>query len=691
MQIGIKHVNTHLYSLEAAKFKKRGFYIDAPPGTKDFIEYWKEQSKYCKEGYSVGGVPITGNHYAYLNFGQIMLTRNENKEARISKTHLRTGRKIKTFPDFWDGDYEYFHIVDIAKNGITKEGLEKLGLSVKIYNTEGGLNVIVAKARRKGFSYKNGFIVANTYNQFKNTTSIIGAFEKKYLYPEGTMSMASNYLNFFNEHTAWTKRRQVVDKQDHRRASYIEYVNGIPIEKGYKSQIIAVTFKDNPDAARGKDAVLILLEECGAFDNLKNSYMATLPTVKDGSVSTGQILMYGTGGDMEGGTIDFEDMFYNPEPYDLLPVENIWDEDGFGTSCGFFFPDYKNKIGFIDKNGNSKQEEAKKSEIAIRTEKKKTAKDLRSVDKYITEHAFSPKEAFLRVNSNIFPVAELNNWRNKVEINKYYKHIGITGELYRNENGIVKFRPNSKLKPVIKFPTEKGSDLTGAIVQYQAPYRIGGEIPKNMYLIVHDPYGSDSSNGASLGAAYVIKRPNGLSEPNDIIVASYVGRPKFQDDYNYNLFLLAEYYNAKIGFENDRGEVVPYAKRYKKLNYLMEEPEIIDIKAGRKFSKLGRKYGMSMGSKERKFQAQIYLRDWLLTQRGKDEYGNELLNLHKIYDLALLDELIRYNNYGNFDRVSALLVGTYYMKYLFTKQVKKIMEEIEHDRGSDSFFERQLF
>ena len=40
-----------------------------------------------------------------------------------------------------------------------------------------------------------------------------------------------------------------------------------------------------------------------------------------------------------------------------------------------------------------------------------------------------------------------------------------------------------------------------------------------------------------------------------MIVASYVGRPETQDEYNYNLFLLAKYYNAQIGFENDRGEV----------------------------------------------------------------------------------------------------------------------------------------
>ena len=29
---------------------------------------------------------------------------------------------------------------------------------------------------------------------------------------------------------------------------------------------------------------------------------------------------------MDGGTVDFESMFYNPEPCNLLPVENVWDD-----------------------------------------------------------------------------------------------------------------------------------------------------------------------------------------------------------------------------------------------------------------------------------------------------------------------------------------------------------------------------
>ena len=137
-----------------------------------------------------------------------------------------------SFPNFWDGDYQYFH------------ALEK--------SAEEGKHLIVAKARRKGFSYKNAAIAANLFNTRRNSYTLLCAHDKKYLYPKGIMTMVTDYMNFLNEHTGWQKRRQVVDKINHKRASYLQYINKQAIEKGYKSEVEAITFKDNPDAARVK-------------------------------------------------------------------------------------------------------------------------------------------------------------------------------------------------------------------------------------------------------------------------------------------------------------------------------------------------------------------------------------------------------------------------------------------------------
>lgn len=680
-------INTELFRSEAREFLKYGYYCPDNPGSIAYMDYWNEQLRRCTDGYSVGGMHITGHHYHYLNFCQIKLTQDPNERENVTKQRKGVVKKV-AFPDFWDGDYEYYWLVDIARNGISSKMLDILSLETRIDPDwlEGGHHLMVGKARRKGFSYKNADISANTYNTIRASKVLQIAHDKKYLYPDGITKMTVDNLNFMNQHTAWFKRRQVVNKQDHVRASFMEYKDGQPIEKGYRSEIQAISMKNNPDAARGKDATLVIMEEFGAFDNAKDSLMSTLPCVEDGGIVTGQIIMFGTGGDMEGGTIDFENIFYDPKPYNIMPVENIWDEGAIGTSCSFFFPSYRNKVGYMDKDGNSMKEKAKEKESQLREEKKK-AKDPKAYDKHITEYAWCPREAFLQRSGNCFPTGTLMEWRDQLIRSSTLRYLSTAGYLAESESK-VRFRPSDKVRPILSFPHKQGDDLSGAVVIYHPPcYNPDGVIPDNLYIIVHDPYAQDTETGGSLGAAYVIKRINNFSKPDDCIVASYVGRPGSQDGYNYNLFLLARYYNARIGFENDRGEVIPYAKRNKQLNWLLEESEIFDKSDNTRIKKLGRAYGMSMGSQQRSEQAEIYLRDWLLTPRGMTENGERLLNLHTIYDIALIEELIKYNRKGNFDRVSAMKVGMFHLKALHNREV----EYSEDTANEDSFFNRNLF
>jgi len=276
------------------------------------------------------------------------------------------------------------------------------------------------------------------------------------------------------------------------------------------------------------------------------------------------------------------------------------------------------------------------------------------------------------------------DWRNELMRSGMFKSLAVAGHLVQTSDGI-KLKPDDRLRPVLKFPTQRGDDTTGCVVIYQSPYKENDEVPRDLYIIAHDPYAQDG-RGQSLGAAYVIKRVNPYSQPDDMIVASYIGRPDTQDEYNNTLFLLSKYFNARIGFENDRGEIIPFAKRHKLMQQLLPEVEIFDKTDNVRIRKLGRSYGMSMGSKERKGQAEIYLRDWLKTPRGRDEAGQVKLNLHQIYDIALIDELVKYNRRGNFDRVSALMVGMFHLKDLHSKEVQVIEQST-----NETFFDRAFF
>ena len=694
-----KWINSKIFREEALKFQKNKTYTAAPYGTPDWMEYWETQLDRCIKGYSVfeeDGTEhkITGHHYFYLNFTQIQIVKFEDDDESAA------AEKISQNPDFWDGDYDYFWSLEIARYGLcTKNSqvpstpeerkewnhlnkelkkikksnynykkdetykklkeqrdtisnniLNRLGLRVKPHldYVDGGNHMIVGKSRRKGYSYKDGAICANVYNTVRKAQVIIGAFEKKFLYPKGTMGMASDYLNFLNEHTGWAKSRDYTDKVDHKKASYRENVNGTYIEKGYQSEIFALTFKDNPDAARGKDGKLFLLEEAGAFPNLKDSFNAIAPGLTAGAFITGQIIIFGTGGDMESGTVDYADMFYNPAAYRLLPFVNIWDENAENTTCGFFHPVTWNMEGFYDDQGNSDIEGATEFELERRRQKMEAASSSTIVEKHMQEYPFSPSEAFLTVSTNNFPVVELRNQLNRVKAENLHLSKGTPVYLTREEGKVIA-KPDleNKLKPIYTYKV-KQDDISGCPIIFEYPVP---NPPKGLYKIGFDPYQQDE--GTSLAAIYVYKSIHSGTYSKNIIVAEYVGRPQEADDVSRIASMLADLYNAEIMHENEVSHVKNYFRRIKRLDQLALQPDTV-ISKNVKASKVSRIYGMHM-NEQLKDAGEKYIKDWLLQVRDYDENGNAILNLETIYSIGLLEELIQYNRKGNFDRVMAFM------------------------------------
>jgi hypothetical protein len=643
----------------AIEFINNGYYTSALPGTREYYEFWDEEQNRCMYGYKVGDLEITGFHYFYLNYCPI-----DRAVDELLPDGTMQAKRERTFPRFYDGDYEYFHEIDKARAA--------------------NKHMIVLKARRKGYSYKAGSMLARNYFFVRNSKNFVFASSKEFLIGDGLLSKAWEFLSFIDDHTAWSQPR-LRDREMHKISGYKKKVNGMEIEMGMKSQIIGVSLKDNPDKVRGKAGELVFFEEAGSFPGLLKAWEVTMPTMRQGAKTLGMMVAFGTGGTDGSDFEAMEEIFYNPAAYDCMDYENVWDEGAMGTRCGYFIPIQKNLDGFIDDQGNSIEQDALEYEQEMR-EKKKGAADAKSLDQYIAEHPFSPQEATLQVTSNLFDIATLQEQYNNIKA-RNLQSIGTAGRLYHNEKGEVKFKIDGDLKPINKFPHRKDDDKTGAVVIYEAPYKNQEQqVPLNLYVICHDPYGQNqSADSMSLGSAYVLKRPNNLSHPDDIIVASYVGRPHSQDDYNRNLFMLADYYGCKIGFENDRGEVIAYAKRFRKMHKLQEEFEMLDKKELRS-KNVKRQYGMHM-TEARKRQGEIYIRDWLNTVRSTDETGKKLLNLHKIYDPALLTELIKFNHSGNFDRVMSLMIGMYHTRELYNAEVKDIIE----DRATDKWFEQNYY
>ena len=644
----------------ALQYMEHGYYTNALPNTKEYYDYWDRERHRCVYGYTVGEgqddeIVITGNHYFYLNYCPI--DRSVDEELPDGTI---IARRERTFPAFYDGDWKYFTAIDRCRRE--------------------NKHMTVLKARRKGYSYKAAAMLARNYFHIRNSKNYVFAGQKEYLIGDGLLSKAWEILSFVDDNTAWTQPR-LRDREMNKMSGYKKNVNGADVELGMKSQIMGVSLKDAPDKVRGKAGELIFFEEAGAFPGLLKAWEVAMPTMRQGSKTLGTMVAFGTGGtegaDFEG----MEELFYNPDSYDCLAFENEWDDGAMGTVCGHFVPIYENLEGFIDDDGNSLVEPAKAFELENRTKKKGT-NDPKAYDQYIAEHPENPREATLQVSSNLFDIASLQEQYNKVKVNNLHS-IGTAGKLYYGKGNKIEFAMDGDAKPILRFPHRKEDNLSGAITIYEGPFKnASGQTPHNLYLVCHDPYGQNqSADSTSLGAAYVIKRVNNISQPDDLIVASYVGRPHTQDEYNRNLFMLADYYNAKIGFENDRGAVIQYAKQHRKLHKLQVEFEMLDKKDLRS-KNVKRQYGMHT-TEARKRQGELYIRDWLNTVRSVNEDGTTILNMHKIYDLALLQELIKFNHKGNFDRVMALMIGMYHTRELYNAEVKEVLE----DRSVDSWFD----
>lgn len=702
--IDIAFINTQAFSEVGDYYLKHGVYTHLHPiyDRRKYDAFWDEEERKRKEGvtlpcalakkegggYVLQDLHITGEHYGYLNYAPIKRVRA--KTLLLIEEYILAGKDVSELaedkevllPQFFDSDYYYFKSIELARSK--------------------GRHLVVGKARRKGYSYKNGWICANRADLYKNSTTGIAAFTSDTLYPKGTMTMTNDYLQHIGATTDWKKRR-LIDKQETIKFGY-KLNDGLGIERGFKSTIVTASFApNNPGAIRGKDADVVLLEESGKNPILAAILASTLPTLKAGSIVTGLMIVFGTGGGEDKQWEGFEDLFYAPSADDFLAFNNVWDDDSDGQECGFFVPSYMGKEGFIDKHGNSNVTGAIAYEMDMR-EKKKRSKSAKKLVDYIMEEPFSPKEAFSRDSSGIFPAAELEEQLRRVQRDPDVKALSRTGNFINTAKGLQfkdeMFMSKEERKhyhpPIINFPIKKEDDAHGCFVMYSPPYRdpATGLIPPNLYRVHHDPFAinkntKDVTSRDSLGCFYVYERTNNITPGlGDRLVGVFTGRPDSTDAFNDIMFAAAEYYNAIIQFENDRGDVLTYAKHKKKLHMLADEPDVVWKKA-LQTNKTGRNKGMTMNV-QRKLDGVIYLRDWLLQKRSKDALGNTLLNLHYIYDEALLKELLRYNlDKGNFDRVSALLVGQYDIKETFFIEIRKPVPQNVY--GQPNIFDRELF
>ncbi|YP_010509977.1 terminase large subunit [uncultured phage cr82_1] len=643
--------NSNKFREPALLFIATGHYCTYPEGTSEFFAYWDELMDRCKYGYIADdGDFISGYNYFYLNFCPIQRIIYNTITNPDGSTTIKKTRDL-LFPDFYDYDYYFFLAVEQAE-------------------TE-GKHLCALKSRRKGYSYKNAAMACRNYYLFAGSKTYIYASNKQYLTEDGILTKAWDYMDFIDKNTAWGKKRSVNTLMRKRAGFFTKDEYGNEIELGFKSEIIGVTLKDNPDVVRGKAGKLIIFEEAGSFSELGAAWQIARPSVEQDGMAFGTMIAFGTGGDEDSHFETLKDMFYNPDGYNCIGFDNIWDETPSDKKCGFFIPQYTNmdfrddagnRI-YMDNDGNTLRRKSVEYILAERRKVIENATNSVAVDRYVAEHCITPLEACLEFGGNIFPKKELQEQLAKIRINKSLSNMKQVGDLVWETDGSLKW-VIKKHGDITHYPLKKDDDPTGSIVIWEHPMK---DAPIGLYILGVDPYDHDLSGTNSLGSTFVYKRFLDFENYYDIIVAEYTGRPSTAEEYYENLRKLAVYYNGRIMYENERKGLFPYFTA-KHCDYLLaDQPDIISDIVGN--TKVLRKKGCHM-NKQIKQWGEGLIKDWL-----NEEQAPGKKNLHNILSEPLLEELISYNDTGNFDRVMALMQVMIYREQLYNLKVKEKKKE----------------
>jgi len=437
------------------------------------------------------------------------------------------------------------------------------------------------------------------------------------------------------------------------KAEYKKKVDGRWDTVGSRAVIKHRSFNENPFAAQGTRPDLMVIEEAGMAPELKDIYVHSVDALRRGLTKTGTLLVLGTGGDMAKGTLPASEMFYEPEKYDFLAFEDIYEQRG--KIC-YFIPAYYSLDEFRNANGYVDVEKATKKLLNVRKLKGGDSGASTALDMEMQYRPLVPSEMFLSKTANIFPFAELRRRLSEIQATSTYEKLEKKVDLFfdpsaKSYNG-VSYEINDRLNPITTFPYD-GDDREGAVVIYEFPQLIDDKVPQDAYIIGCDPYKDDTQEGQSLAAIYVVKTSKYFSTiGHDEIVASYIGRPYMgKVIVNEILHKLSLFYgNAKIYFENSVGNVKDYFERVTRLDLLATQPTTLFNKKASYNTSPTLIYGYPMPNQRVKWEALQYLRTWLLTDRGDGKR-----NLDLISDPALLQELISFNLDGNFDRVMGLV------------------------------------
>lgn len=621
-----------------------GRYAKLHRNTEEYRQLWQEQLDRCVNGYSVAGWYISGQLYFYVNFG----TMNRIDEEK--------GGKSYGLPEFREIDCHYDRCL------------------------------MQAKKERKHLVYVTGRRGGKTSRTSSDAVHSTKVMRQKSFVACQDVKKRDNWMKMFQKHMAGLKGTEFfvhADQNTYDRCilgwGQRDPATNVMTTTPWGGEMVGLVIGDDPLAAAGLTATECWIDEGGLIPHLLPFLDFSMPCVQDSGVNFGTMVVVGTAGDMEKGSIGLSILFENPEAYDFLAFE---DPDDPQKSTGFFAPSYLGFTELADANGKVDREEGLKR-ILTRRKKLEKSGDKEKLAREKSQYPITWKEAFTRTSATYFDIVLIQEQLDRLASSAVKP--GIRGEMHFRD-GQPAFVPDKTLKEV-PFPVRPSADNRGCVTIWEHPMtfadldmgmdfgQVSTQVPPGMYIAGIDPYAVDKTvTSPSVGSCFIYKRlVANANLTHDIIVAEYTGRPDSADDFYEQVRRLLIYYNAKGLHESNVSGCKQYFERTRSLNYLSKTPGIVkEVVAG---SQVVNSYGLPMSQKMRHHGVNL-IASWM-----KEPRGEGLCNAHFIYSRGLLEEMANFDLDHNYDRVDAFAITLIKDSDLFRLNLRNQLER-RHGRST---------
>jgi hypothetical protein len=434
---------------------------------------------------------------------------------------------------------------------------------------------------------------------------------------------------------------------------------------------------DRKRIAAGDRFLGLMFEEGGFLSYLPEVWAANRNSMEVSGVKVGRAFVTGTSGDLVG-VEGIKKLMENPRAYKITPIPNYWKNPD--KEIGLFLSNLYAYRKYKDPQGNSDLIEALKHIAGNRIRNSETM-DSQQFDDFILYEPIHPDEMLRPNKRSILPGKQAQERLSDIDAFGYYD-LNATVGTFKFDNSQkygVDFVKDNSLTPIHDYNIDRNRiKLEGAAVVYEHP---DGYIPENLYWVIFDPVskpGRGESLDASLNSIIVYKwMYTGQSNTlEDSIVAEWIGRLDSLEDTYEIVVKMAKYFNAKIFPETNTPGFVAWCNT-NSYSHMLQSEAVIAIKElyPNYKQKLG-KVGFSIYGEKLKPWLLLRLRQWLLTKRGLDEDTGafDCYNIDTILSKRLLNEIVNFNEGGNFDHISSML-GLMLLRTQLTGEPPNIEDE----------------